>query len=61
MIFMVISVLKDGGNWDFIGNMFNIKGPSFKRIITKFILLISDYVYANWVINMKILIKWKLR
>lgn len=49
MLFMTLTVLKTGGKWDTIGQIFNIKGPTFERQITKFVDLLVDYMYLHYV------------
>lgn len=35
--FMLLTVCKHGGAWDFLGRMFNTKGPTFERLMVKFL------------------------
>lgn len=43
--FMTLVVLKHGGLWDELARGFNMKGPTFERLITRYVVLISDYMY----------------
>ena len=36
ILLMLMTVLKHGGQWDLLGRIFNIKGPTFERMITRF-------------------------
>lgn len=40
-----ITVLKAGGQWEVFARLFAMKGPTFERILMRFIALISDYFY----------------
>ena len=42
---MLLSTLKNGGQWDFLGKRFKIKGPIFERTIANFLTVIVDTVY----------------
>ena len=35
--FMLLVVMKHGGRWDFLGRMFDFKGPTFERLIVRFL------------------------
>jgi len=48
-LFMILVVFKHGGNWDFLGRLFRIKGPTFERMIIKFLKLFSDFVFDELV------------
>lgn len=52
MLFMLLTVMKHGGHWDILGRVFKIKGPTFERMITKFIRLVSDHIYKIFVTDM---------
>lgn len=49
VLFMALVTLKHGGTWDSLGKMFEIKGPTFKRLITRFIDHLSDHFYELFV------------
>ncbi len=49
MLFMVLVTMKNGGTWEFLGNMFLIKTESFQRMIIKFLNMITDYIFKKWV------------
>lgn len=51
VMFMTLAVLKHGGHWDFLGRMFRVKGPTFERLITQFISMISAFVYEKYVLD----------
>ena len=51
VLFMVITVLKHGGNWHLLGRIFKIKGPTFERLIMNFIRLITDEFYRQFVVQ----------
>ena len=51
VLFIVITVLKHGGNWDLLGRVFKIKGPTFERLIMIFIRLITDEFYRQFVVQ----------
>ena len=46
---MTLAVLKHGGQWDFLAKMFSLKGPTFERMIMKFIDIISYPVFEQYV------------
>lgn len=35
-LFIMVMVLKNGGRWEFLGQMAKIKGQAFKKMIVKF-------------------------
>lgn len=45
VLFMILDTLKHGVQWDWIGKMFDIKGPTFERLITRFIDTVFDRLY----------------
>ncbi|KAF0722463.1 hypothetical protein Ae201684P_003507 [Aphanomyces euteiches] len=51
VFFMTLSVLKNGGKWLTNTLVFNIKAPTFQRMITKFISLLSPILHDAWVEN----------
>lgn len=48
-LFMLLTVLKHGGNWDFLAKMFNCKGPNFERLMIKYCKAISPILYKQFV------------
>ena len=38
---MLMTVFKHGEQWDLLGSVFKIKGPTFEEMITRFALLVS--------------------
>ena len=46
VLFMLLCTLKHAGNWDFNGKMFDIKGPTFERMILGFAERIYDTLYS---------------
>ena len=51
VLFMVLSVLKHGGTWDFLARMFGQKTSAFERMILRFIKMLSEAVYEHYVNN----------
>ena len=49
VLFMTLCVMKHEGQWDFLAKMFGLKGPSFEKLIMKFIEIISLPVYQHYV------------
>ena len=49
VLFMVLTVLKHGNNWDLVGRIFKIKEPTFGRLVMKFVHLISERFYHQFV------------
>ena len=52
MVFMLLVVLKHGGRWDILGQVFRIKGPCFERMITNFAKLIAPELYKIFVTDL---------
>lgn len=48
-LFMVLTVLKNGGHWDILAKLFHMKGPTFERHILNFINIIHDVLYSIYV------------
>ena len=42
---MLLTVLKHGGNWDFLAQMFKVKGPTFEKIICRFMNIVWEVLY----------------
>lgn len=49
VLFMLLSVLKNGGNWDFLGCVFKMKGPTFERLIAGYLKMLSKHAYTSCV------------
>lgn len=49
VLFMLLTVLKHAGHWDFLGKMFHIKGPTFEKLIYGFLSCISEVLYSTFV------------
>ena len=49
VLFMALSVLKHGGAWDFLARMFGQKTSAFERMIVRFIQMLSEPVYEQYV------------
>lgn len=54
VLFMMLTVLKHGGNWDYLAGMFCMKGPTFERMIVNFIQLLSEHWYKQWVTSREV-------
>ena len=53
LLFMTLTVLKHGGHWDVLARVFKLKGPTFERMVTKFVALISDHLFALLVTDIR--------
>lgn len=49
VFFMILVTCKQGGAWDWIGRMFNIKGPTFQKMITRFIDMLAPFMHDCFV------------
>ncbi len=49
VLFMTLSVLKHGGTWDFLAKMFGQKTPAFERLIVRFVRILSEHLYGQYV------------
>ena len=49
VFFMSLAVCKHSGQWEFLGKLFNIKGPTFERLVTSFLKMLADYAYDVYV------------
>ena len=49
VLFMTLSVHKHGGTWDFLAKMFGQKTSAFERLIVRFIRILSEPVYEQYV------------
>ena len=49
VLFMTLCVVKHEGQWDFHAKMFGLKGPSFEKLIMKFVDLLWLPVYEQYV------------
>lgn len=45
VLIMIFVTIKHGNSWDWLGEMFNITGPTFERTITQFIRCLSSFSY----------------
>lgn len=48
-LFCTMTVLKHGGQWQILARVFNMKPPTFERLVTRFLRLVSDYLYVEFV------------
>lgn len=48
-LFMTLTVLKAGGQWDVLAKLFGMKGPTFERHILNFIAIIHRELYSKYV------------
>lgn len=46
---MLLTALRNGGQWDIIGHVFRIKGPTFEQLISEFVTVLSPMVYGELV------------
>ena len=51
MLFIVLSCMKHGGQWDFLRRMFKIKGPTLWDLVEKSIRLAADVSYEKLVLG----------
>ena len=49
VLFMTMCVEKHGGQWEFLSKKFGLKGPSFEKLIMKFVDLLWLPVYEHYV------------
>lgn len=49
VLFMTLATLKHGGHWEFMGRMFGIKGPTFERMVLRFITMLSPVIQDRFV------------
>ncbi|ETW10570.1 hypothetical protein H310_00835 [Aphanomyces invadans] len=42
MLFMLLTVVKTGGTWEFLAALFGLQASSFEKMVTKFLLKIHD-------------------
>jgi len=47
VLFMALTVLKHGGSWDILAQPFKIKGPTFERMITRFLPIICKRYFSG--------------
>lgn len=43
---MIMTVIENGVHWEVLGRLFKIREPTFKRIISKFVVRIFNELYA---------------
>ena len=48
-LFITMTVLKHGGQWDMLARVFSMKGPTFEGLVTRFVSLISQFVFDCFV------------
>jgi len=58
-IFMILAVAKHGDHWDMLARTFQMKAPTFERIITKFLEMLYEEVNEKFVLD--IADKWTMR
>ncbi len=46
---MLLNVLKHGGTWDFLAQMFRYKSVEFQRLITRYMEIIVKEANKLWV------------
>lgn len=51
VLFMALTVYKNGGAWDFLTSLYKIKLYSFQLIVTKFVDTVNLYAYKQLVEN----------
>lgn len=44
---MMLIIMEHGGNWDFLGRIFKIKGRTFERMVMK-IILVGFYIIIGF-------------
>ena len=49
---MLLTVLKHGGQWDFLALMFKVKAPTFERMMIAMLDIVSDFAYERYVVRM---------
>ncbi|KAJ0390741.1 hypothetical protein ATCC90586_011082 [Pythium insidiosum] len=49
VFFMMVSVFKNGGKWQTNAKVFDVKEPTFQRMITKFIGLVAPLLSEAWI------------
>lgn len=49
VLLMALTVLKHGGTWDLLAKPFNITGPTFERMITRFLPIICSKLHELFV------------
>ncbi|ETV93692.1 hypothetical protein H310_12458 [Aphanomyces invadans] len=48
MLFMLLTVVKSGGTWEFLAALFGLQASSFENMVTRFLLKIHDQVYETF-------------
>jgi len=59
VLFMLLTTMKHAGSWDALGQMFAIRGPTFERVIIKFLNIISPHLYEKFVESVQAKYTWK--
>jgi len=42
---MLLTVMKHAGHWDFLDQMFKVKGPTFEKLVTGFLSVVCTPLY----------------
>lgn len=51
VFFMLLTVLHNGETWAFSSQMFKIKAPTFEKLITNFLKVVSSHLYEGLVMS----------
>lgn len=54
-LFTLFTTMEHGRMWDILGSVFQIKGPTFERIITRFSTLTYEFIYVFFVVQIETL------
>ncbi|GMF13785.1 unnamed protein product [Phytophthora lilii] len=49
VMFMLLVVLKNGGTWEMLSNIFHVKTPTFIKTITSFVRVVAPRLCDDWV------------
>ncbi|RHY20761.1 hypothetical protein DYB32_009959 [Aphanomyces invadans] len=49
MLFMLVTIFKSGGTWQFLSALFGFQAPTFEKMMTRFLTKVSDHVYDLFV------------
>ena len=50
LFFNVVARVKTWGNWEFLARMFNMKGPTFERLVMRLVNCLSKHAYKTLVL-----------
>ncbi len=53
ILFMTLTTIKYGGQWDVLARIFSIKTPTFERVIMQFIKLTGPFLYKHFVTDIE--------